>query len=60
MCTIKNHFLNSLTCDDNGAYHKKRTTKTDYFFRKSDGGELKAQIAHQNETGKCYFKERQR
>ena len=60
MYTIKNHSLNSLTCDDNGAYHKTRTTKIDYFVRKSDGGELKAQIAHQNEKGEYYYKERDR
>ena len=30
----------------------------DYFVRKSDGGELKAQIAHQNEKGEYYYKER--
>ena len=32
----------------------------DYFVRKSDGGELKAQIAHQNEKGEYYYKERDR
>ena len=43
-----------------GAYHKTRTTKTDYFVKKSGGGELKAQIAHQNEIGEYYYRERDR
>ena len=51
MYTIKNHSLNSLKCDDNGAY-KLRV--------KSDGGELKAQVVHQNEKGVYYYKERDR
>ena len=60
MYTIKNHSLNLLTLDDTGAYHKTQMTKTDYFVRKSDGGELKAQIPHQNEKGEYYYKERDR
>ena len=32
MYTIKNHSLNSILCDDNGACTQRRTTKTNYLL----------------------------
>ena len=50
MNTIKNHSLNSIICDDNGAYTQRRTTKTNYLVgTKSNSAEIKAQIVHKND-----------
>ena len=57
--TIKNHSLNSITCDNSGAYTQRRTTKTNYFVtRKSNSKVMKAQIVHKNNRDEYFCKER--
>ena len=54
--TIKNYSLNSITCDDNGAYDQRRITKTNYFVtRKSNSTVMKVQIVHKSRRSEEYF-----
>ena len=59
MYPIKNHLLNSITYDENGAYTQRWTTKTKYFvIRRSNSTEMKAQIVHKNDKGEYFSKQR--
>lgn len=59
MYPIKNHLLNSITYDENGAYTQRWTTKTKYFvIRRSNSTEIKAQIVHKNDKGEYFSKQR--
>lgn len=59
MYPIKNHLLNSITYDKNGAYTQRWTRKTKYFvIRRSNSTEMKAQIVHKNDKDEYFSKQR--
>ena len=54
--TIRNYDLESITCDDNGAYHKSNGNKKDFYVDIS-GSTLNAKVVHESK-GKYFYKEK--
>ena len=55
---IKNHTLESITCDDNGAYIKSNSVKKHYYVTVEDGSSLSAKKLHQHNE-QYFIKERE-
>jgi len=56
MYTIRDHSLESITCDDNGAYIRSNSNKK-IFHVEIEGSELSAKTVHES-NGKYFYKEK--
>ena len=57
MYTIRDHSLESITCDDNGAYNRSNGNKKVFHVNIEEFSGLSAKIVHEN-NGKYSYKEK--